>query len=64
MIVLGIESSCDETAAALIQDGSKILSGFLPPEFYAVFKKIEPFGFIILLILFYLGIISKLISIL
>ena len=26
MIVLGIESSCDETAIALLQDGSKVLS--------------------------------------
>src|SRR3990167_6213802 len=26
MIVLGIESTCDETAAALVQDGTKILS--------------------------------------
>ena len=26
MIVLGIESSCDETAAALVEDGRKILS--------------------------------------
>jgi N6-L-threonylcarbamoyladenine synthase len=26
MIILGIESSCDETAAALVQDGTKIIS--------------------------------------
>lgn len=42
-------------------DGSKILSGFLPPEFAAYFQKMEPFGFIILLLLFYLGFISRII---
>ena len=26
MIILGIETSCDETAAAVVQDGSVVLS--------------------------------------
>lgn len=40
MLVLGIESSCDETAAAVIKDGNKILSS-------VIFSQIElhrPFG--------------------
>jgi N6-L-threonylcarbamoyladenine synthase len=32
VIVLGIESSCDETAAALIQDGKKILSSVIASQ--------------------------------
>ena len=32
MIILGIESSCDETAAALIQDGSIILSSVISSQ--------------------------------
>lgn len=43
-------------------DGSKILSGLLPAEAAAVLQRIEPFGFIILLILFYTGIISRIIE--
>ena len=42
-------------------DGSKILYAFLPPKFAEAYEKLEPFGFFILLALFYLGIISKLI---
>jgi Zn-dependent protease len=42
-------------------DGSRILTGLLPSEGAMFFHKIEPFGFIILLILFYVGIIPKLI---
>ena len=41
-------------------DGSQILRGFLPAEGVLFMRKIEPFGFIILLLLFYLGFISKL----
>ena len=26
MIILGVESSCDETAAAVVEDGSRVLS--------------------------------------
>lgn len=32
MIVLGIESSCDETAAALVRDGNKILSSVVASQ--------------------------------
>ncbi|MCK5010374.1 MAG: tRNA (adenosine(37)-N6)-threonylcarbamoyltransferase complex transferase subunit TsaD [Deltaproteobacteria bacterium] len=32
MIVLGIESSCDETAAALVKDGNKILSNVVASQ--------------------------------
>lgn len=32
MIVLGIESSCDETAAAIIQDGTRILSSVVASQ--------------------------------
>ncbi len=32
MIVLGIESSCDETAAALVQDGNSILSSIVASQ--------------------------------
>lgn len=32
MIVLGIESSCDETAAALVEDGTKILSSVVASQ--------------------------------
>lgn len=40
-------------------DGSKVLAGFLPAEMAAIFLKLEPFGFFILLALFYTGIISR-----
>lgn len=42
-------------------DGSRILTRFLPAQGVMLFYKLEPFGFIILLALFYLGIIPKLI---
>jgi Zn-dependent protease len=42
-------------------DGSKILSGILPPDMARSYEKLEPFGFILLLILFYLGLISQVI---
>lgn len=42
-------------------DGSKILMGLLPPHLAASFARIEPFGFILMLILFYTGILSKII---
>ena len=32
MIVLGIESSCDETAASIIQDGTNILSSVVASQ--------------------------------
>jgi Zn-dependent protease len=43
-------------------DGSKVLMGLLPFQQAASFKRIEPFGFIILLILFYTGILQKILS--
>jgi Zn-dependent protease len=42
-------------------DGSKVLMGVLPPDMARSYEKLEPFGFILLLILFYLGILSKVI---
>ena len=32
MLVLGIESSCDETAAAIIKDGSEVLSNVIADQ--------------------------------
>ncbi|MDQ3748747.1 MAG: hypothetical protein M3367_07020, partial [Acidobacteriota bacterium] len=29
MLILGIESSCDETAAAVVKDGNQILSSVI-----------------------------------
>ena len=29
MVILGIESTCDETAAALVEDGRKVLSNVI-----------------------------------
>ncbi len=40
-------------------DGSKVLMGILPPRQAATFARMEPFGFIILLGLFYTGIIQS-----
>ncbi len=42
-------------------DGSKILMGFLPPNQAAGYARLEPYGFIILLVLFYTGMIGKVI---
>ncbi len=42
-------------------DGSKVLMGILPPQTARSYAKLEPFGFILLLALFYTGIISKII---
>ena len=42
-------------------DGSKVLMGVLPPDKAAGYARLEPYGFILLLILFYLGIIGKVI---
>ncbi|MGE5789467.1 MAG: tRNA (adenosine(37)-N6)-threonylcarbamoyltransferase complex transferase subunit TsaD, partial [Syntrophaceae bacterium] len=32
MLVLGIESSCDETAAAVLQDGNQLLSNVIASQ--------------------------------
>ena len=42
-------------------DGSKVLMGLLPPETARSYAKLEPFGFLVLLALFYTGIIGRLI---
>jgi len=42
-------------------DGSKVLMGLLPPETARSYAKLEPFGFILLLALFYTGVISRVI---
>jgi len=39
-------------------DGSKVLMGLLPPEAARGYAKLEPFGFILLLVLFYTGVIG------
>lgn len=43
-------------------DGSKVLMSFLPLKQAIIFHKIEPFGFIILLVLVMTGVLNKLIS--
>ncbi len=40
-------------------DGSKVLMGILPPRQAASFARLEPFGFLILLALFYTGFLQK-----
>ena len=42
-------------------DGSKVLMGLLPPDAARSYAKMEPFGFILLLVLFYAGLIGKVI---
>lgn len=39
-------------------DGSKVLSTFLPPSFQPVFELLEQYGFLILLLLIYMGLIG------
>ncbi len=41
-------------------DGSKILMGLLPPDAARTYAGMEPYGFILVLLLFYMGIISRL----
>lgn len=40
-------------------DGSKVLMGVLPPRQAAFYARLEPFGFLILLALFYTGFLQK-----
>lgn len=44
MLVLGIESSCDETAAAVVEDGRRILSDVVATQipFHAAFQGVVP----------------------
>jgi len=39
-------------------DGSRVLAHLLPPEQAAMFSKLEPYGFIIILLLFFTGVID------
>jgi len=43
-------------------DGSKVLMGILPHEAARTYARLEPFGFIVLLALFYTGIIPRIIG--
>ena len=43
-------------------DGSKVLMGVLPRDMARSYEKLEPFGFVLLLILFYFGILSSIIG--
>ncbi|MBI4708575.1 MAG: site-2 protease family protein [Candidatus Omnitrophica bacterium] len=40
-------------------DGSRILTGILPPNLSALYLKIEPFGFIILMLLLWSGVFNS-----
>lgn len=40
-------------------DGSKILLGLLPQRLAVAYSKLEPYGFIILLVLFYTGVLPR-----
>ncbi len=44
MVVLGIESSCDETAAAIVEDGRKIISNVVATQipFHQIYKGVVP----------------------
>lgn len=44
MLVLGIESSCDETAAAIVEDGKKIISNVVATQipFHKIYKGVVP----------------------
>ena len=44
MKVLGIESSCDETACAIVEDGHKILSNVVATQipFHQIYKGVVP----------------------
>jgi Zn-dependent protease len=44
-------------------DGSKILFRFLPPAYEVPFRRLERYGFLILIILIVTGIFSKIISV-
>ena len=40
-------------------DGSKILLGLLPREMAGAYSRLEPYGFVILLVLFYTGLLPR-----
>ena len=39
-------------------DGGRVLAGLLPPQGAAILARIEPFGFVIVLVLLYAGILG------
>ncbi|HRZ87310.1 MAG TPA: site-2 protease family protein, partial [bacterium] len=43
-------------------DGSRVVTGLLPYRQAVAYNRIEPYGFIIILALFYLGVISRVIN--
>lgn len=43
-------------------DGGKVLSSLLPPRAAYQFEKIEPYGFLILLVLMFAGVLSKIMA--
>lgn len=64
MGILGVSINCIVMLLNLIPipplDGSRIASSFLTPRLAYYYARIEPFGFIILILLLALGILSKL----
>jgi Zn-dependent protease len=42
-------------------DGSRVVTGILPPDMARSYSRLEPYGFILVLVLFYTGLISKVI---
>lgn len=43
-------------------DGSRILMGLLPPEYAYRYSRLEPYGFLIILALFMLGLLKKIVA--
>jgi Zn-dependent protease len=43
-------------------DGSKVLANLLPPDKAFAFSRIEPYGFMILIVLIMTGVIHKFVS--
>ena len=42
-------------------DGSRILSGILPPDLASQYSLIEPYGFLIIILLLWLGIFGRIV---
>ena len=64
-----MSKTTDEHTQALMEmehkrwiDGSKVLSGFLPPSLSNTMNKIEPYGLFIVLGLVYFGVLSTIMS--
>ena len=43
-------------------DGSRIVASMLPPKYAAFYMRLEPFGFLILIMLLFLGVLSQLLG--